>query len=357
MSQKSLDEKRKAIIDFVRNNPKATYKLIRTKLKLHPERIFKGGMKEIFNGAHIAPPRNFKRKTKEENRNIIIDYIRKHPQAGRQMILRDTKISLSNVFNSIQKAYEEAGIEYPRKESYKKSAKEKKEELIKTTKENPNITVEELAKKIRTNPYRFFKNIKELYEKAGINRVLIDSKRKINKRQIVIEFIKNNPAATQREINLACRTHVQQIFKEGILGAYKEASMEYPYKRLRLYGSAKKEIRKRALNFEDKIAINLSCYGKINRLVKIKRGFADIIIERKGKKAIIEVKDYEAKDISISQVKQLNNYLKDYNCKLGFLVCFKKPKKDSFLIGENKILILEESELKKIPDLIDGAIV
>ena len=186
---------------------------------------------------------------------------------------------------------------------------------------------------------------------------MIDSKRKIKKRQMVIEFIKNNSTATQREINLACRTHVQQIFKEGILGAYKEAGIEYPYKRLKLYGSAKKEIRKRALNFEDKIAINLSCYGKINRLVKIKRGFADIIIERKGKKAIIEVKDYEAKDISISQVRQLNNYLKDCNCKLGFLVCFKKPKKDSFLIGKNKILILEESELKKIPDLIDGAIV
>lgn len=161
MPAKSLDEKRKEVIDFVKKNPKATYKLIRIKLKLHLERIFKGGMKEIFNDAHIAPPRNFKRKTKEENKNIIIDYIRKHPKAGRQIILRDTKISLSNVFNSIQKAYEEAGIEYPRKESYKKSAKEKKEELIKTIKENPNITFEELAKKIRTNPYRFFKNMKK----------------------------------------------------------------------------------------------------------------------------------------------------------------------------------------------------
>lgn len=113
-----------------------------------------------------------------------------------------------------------------------------------------------------------------------------------------------------------------------------------------------KKYIKRAINFEDKIAIKLSGCGKVNRLVKTKRGFADIILERNNKKAIIEVKDYESKEVSISQIKQLNKYLEDCNCNLGFLVCFQKPRKDSFLIDKNKIFILEEDELSKIPNIM-----
>ena len=65
--------------------------------------------------------------------------------------------------------------------------------------------------------------------------------------------------------------------------------------------------------------------------------------------------DYELKDISISQINQLSKYLEDYNCDIGFLICYKKPKRDNFLIGKNKIFILEETELSKIPELIKGA--
>lgn len=59
----------------------------------------------------------------------------------------------------------------------------------------------------------------------------------------------------------------------------------------------------------------------------------------------------------MSQIKQLNRYLEDCQCNLGFLICHKKPKKDKFLINKNKIFILEKEELKKIPKLIDGRIV
>ena len=53
---------------------------------------------------------------------------------------------------------------------------------------------------------------------------------------------------------------------------------------------------------------------------------------------------------------QLNKYLEDCNCNLGFLICIKKPQKDRFLIGKNKIFILEASEISKIPELIDGSV-
>ena len=102
------------------------------------------------------------------------------------------------------------------------------------------------------------------------------------------------------------------------------------------------------------MSVKLSEFGKVNRLVKTKRGFADIVFERKGKKSIIEIKDYQNKDISFSQINQLNRYLEDMGCNFGFLICHKKPKKDKFIIGENKIIILMKDELNKIPELISG---
>ena len=175
-----------------------------------------------------------------------------------------------------------------------------------------------------------------------------------NKKQEVIKYIQKNPFATQREINRTCKTHVQEIFNKGVFEAYQEARIEYPYKRLHLYGAALKEIKKRAKSFEDQIAVKLTGYGKVNKLVKTKRGIMDIVFERNAKKAIIEVKDYKLKDISISQIKQLDRYLVDCGCQIGFLICHKKPKKDTFLINNHKVFILEELEIDKIPELMGG---
>lgn len=76
----------------------------------------------------------------------------------------------------------------------------------------------------------------------------------------------------------------------------------------------------------------------------------------KNKKAIVEIKDYQNKDVSISQIIQLNKYLEDCGCNLGFLICHKKPKKDKFLIGKNTIHISEKEELEKLSKLIDGLV-
>lgn len=353
----SLKEKGKKIIEFIKKNPTTTYKDIRKKIKIHPERIFKKGLKEAFLEAGIELPRTFEIKTKEERKKIIVDYIQKNPTVGGHIIKRDTKINISNAFKNIKEAYKEAGVKYPREQSYKKPPIEKRKELIKLLRENPQISIPELIQKVRANPYRYFKGMGELYRKAGIKKISGHEKRRARKRQEVIEFIKNNPLTTQREINKACKTHVQLIFGRGIFEAYEKASIIFPYKRLKLYGTTLKNIKQRAKTFEDNIAVKLSGYGKVNRLVKTKRGFADIILERKDKKIIIEVKDYQAKEISISQIKQLNKYLEDCNCNLGFLICYKKPKKDKFLIGRNKIVVLEESELNKIPELLNGTVV
>jgi len=196
--------------------------------------------------------------------------------------------------------------------------------------------------------------VKEAYKEAGVEEVKGSSKIRNRKKKEIIDFIKNNPKATQRDLNSNCRTHVQSLFKGGIYEAYKRAKVSYPYERIKVYGVVIKDIKRRAREFEDRIVLKLSGYGKVNRLVKSKRGFADAVLERKGKKAIVEIKDYQSHKISLSEAKQLNKYLEDFECKLGFLVCSKKPKKDKFLIGNNRIYVLEESELKNIPSIIEG---
>lgn len=117
------------------------------------------------------------------------------------------------------------------------------------------------------------------------------------------------------------------------------------------------QVKKESKSFEEEIAIKLSGYGKVNRLVKTKRGFADIVLERKGKKTVVEIKNYKNKEISRSEMKQLDRYLEDCSCTLGFLICPKKPKKDKFLIGGNRIFILTCEDLEEIPKIIDGSVV
>ena len=347
-----LEEKRKIIIDYIKKNPNTTYKNIRKNLKLHPERIF-SSFEDAFKMAEIKPPRTFKIKTKEEKRKIIIDYIKKHQKVGWQTIKKDTKINFQTIFKNTKEAFNAAGVAYSR-DIDKRNKEEKKEEIIKTIRENPLINIEELTKKVKTQPYHLFKNIEEIYKEAGIKLVKKEDKWRLKKQQEVINYIKQNQLATQREINKVCKTHVQVIFNKGIFEAYEKADIKFPYERLRFYGIGLKEIRDRAKNFEDEISIKLSGYGKVNRLVKTKRGFADIIFERNDKKAIIEIKDYKDKEISISQINQLNKYLEDCNCKLGFLICHDKPKKYSFLINENKIFVLNSEELNKIPIMMQG---
>ncbi len=348
----SLEEKRKIIIDYIQKNPKATHKDIERETKLHVTRGFKG-LEEAFMIAGLKPPRTFKIRTKEEKRKIIIDYIRKNPLVGGQTIAKDTKINPGNVFINIKDAFKQAGVIYPREVDDRKRS-QKRKQILQMVQENPLLSIEEIRIKSRTQPYKIFRNIKEIYSEAGIRPVEKRDKWKLKKQQEVIEYIKMNPLATQREINNFCKTHVQLTFKRGIFEAYEKAGVKFPYERLRLYGVGIKSIRDRAKNFEENIAIKLSGYGKVNRLVKTKRGFADIIFERKGQKAIIEVKDYRDKEISISQVNQLNKYLEDSDCNIGFLICHNKPKKHSFLMNKNKIFILDKEELNKIPEIMAG---
>ena len=356
MNSKSHEEKINFLIKFLKENPKATYRLIRKKTKIHPERLFKDGLQEAYKMANLNLPRTFERKDKLERKEKIINYIREHPTTTGQDIKKDLKISISSGFSSIKEAFENANIPYLREEMIrlrKMSKEEKKQNVFTLLKKRPESTFKEIMKEININPYKLFKNLEQAYNEGKIEKISGHEKRKRKKQKIIIEFIKKHPFSTQREINKLCKTRIQSLFPHGIFGAYNEAEIKFPFERLRIHGSAIKEINQRAKDFESEIAKRLLSYGNIHRLVKTKRGIADIILERKDKKVIIEIKDYLNKEICESDIKQLNRYLEDCNCNIGFLICHNKPLKDTFLIGENKLIILNDSELNKIPEILD----
>lgn len=356
----NAEQKKEILRNFIRNNPNTTHKEIRKKLHIKTEKVYTGGMAEAFMDAGIKPPRTFEMKNKEKRKKILIDYLRKHPNIGMHIVNRETKINYLSVFKDVKQFYLEAELDYTknkRRNLLLRTKENKKKLICDLIKQNPLISIDKVAKITNTQPYHLFKNTREIYSLAGIDFINKGNKKRINKQNKVIDYIKNNPLATQRQINHDCKTHVQLIFNKGIFEAYERAGVSYPYERIPLHRVALKDIRNKAENFEAEIASKLSGYGTITRLVKTKRGYADIIIERKNNKAIVEVKDYLVHEISISQIKQLNKYLEDFNCNLGFLVCHKKPLKDKFLIGENSIYILTSDELNKIPEVIDGSVV
>jgi len=352
----NLEERKEQVRKFIVAYPKTTSKEIKKKLHIKVERAYIRGMWEAFEDAGVPFPRNFKRTTVEEKKKKLFDYVRANPKVGGHIIRKATKINFLSIFNSTQELFEAAGIEYPRKEFRQlitREAGEKRKKILELLRGNPLMSLEEIGEITRTHPHSLFNNTKEMYGAAGIRYVSRSEKRITKKKMGVINYIKNNPFATQREINAGCHTSVQHIFKTGIFEAYKQAGVPFPFERLRVHGSAIKSIRKEAQDFEDKIADSLRAYGAVNQLVRTKTGRADVILERNGRRVVVEIKNYKSHEISLSEIKQLNRYLVDVGTNLGFLICVKKPKKDTFLMDENKIVIVESSELSIIPKVLD----
>ncbi|MEK6889044.1 MAG: hypothetical protein AABW80_02955 [Nanoarchaeota archaeon] len=325
-------------------------------LHIKINKLYLNGLSEAFKDAGIDAGRTLEFKTKEEKKRILRDYLVKNPNAGGHTIRKDTKINFLSIYKNTEEMFEDLSFPYPRKNfrmlrNREKEAKRKK--IIEELRKNPLLGVDKIGKQLNTHPHSLFKNVKEIYELAGIPYLNGWHKRKLNKRIEIVNYIRKNPFATQREINNSCKTHVQLVFDDGIFEAYEKSGTTFPYQRLKLHGAVLKEIKNEARLFEEKIAKVLSGYGAVSRLVRTKRGFADIILERKNNKVAIELKNYKSHEISISQIKQLNKYLEDIGSNLGFLICLKKPKKDNFLIGRNRMIILEESELFKIPEMMD----
>lgn len=349
MQYGDLEEKRVIVKEFIKQNQNTTHREIKEALGIKVDRLYSGGMSEAFDSAGVAYPRTLKFRSLEENRRIIINFIRKNPNTNGKEIKEKTKINYLRVFESIQDAFKKSKIDYPidrinKNNKLKESIRRKK--VLEHLRKNPLITMEELIKATNVQIYHIFSGAEEIYNAAGISYVDKASKWREKKKIQIVKYIKKNGFPTQRELNLNCRTHVQRIFDGGIFEAYKLAGKKFPSERLKFYGVGLKKVRRRSKDFERKVALELGKFGSIKRNVKTPRGFADIVFEKEGQKLVVEVKDYLKKEISKSQINQLKRYVEDLDCDLGLLVCHNPPKKDSFLIPSGKIFVVEYSKLR-----------
>ncbi|MDP1695921.1 MAG: hypothetical protein Q8L29_03340, partial [archaeon] len=204
---KDLDKRKETVRNYIREHPYTTFREIKKVLHIKINKVYSGGMEEAYKDSGVNLPRTFKRMTGEEKRKIIIDYIKSHPMVGGHTLKRDIKINYQTIFPNIKDAFDAAGILYPQRTA-KRLRQKTSDEIIKLIRENPHITLVELMKKSHTNLYLSFKSLREAYQRANIVYMGKGAKRKLNKQEQVINFIKKNSFATQREINCACRTHV-----------------------------------------------------------------------------------------------------------------------------------------------------
>ena len=255
-------------------------------------------------------------RNREEKKIQILDYIRKNPKTTITQLQKNLKVSLIRIFNGgIIEAFHEANIEYPRKihpKCFRDILKEQhipqsqmkeleKKAIIDFVRANPLATIDDINKTLRLNFYKHFSTLKTVCSIIGINFIDRGPKRTLKKQKEIIEFIKRNPTITQWEINEKCKTHVQEIFKDGIKEAYSKAGIRYPEERLKLYGVSDRIIKKRSHDYENHIIEKLKKLGNIQTQVRIKGGIIDAILEFNNISIIIEIKNYLSKPICLDK--------------------------------------------------------
>ena len=100
-----LEEKRKQLVRYIRNNPTATYKKIKEDTKIKVERVFPKGMKDVYRAANIPFPKALRKRTKDQMLNEVIEFIRNNPTTANTVtIKRGLGIHISRTFKTIKKA-------------------------------------------------------------------------------------------------------------------------------------------------------------------------------------------------------------------------------------------------------------
>ena len=281
------------------------------------------------------------KRSKEQLKEAVKNYIRRNPEVTVDNIECKFSVNVHRIFGGIKEAYDASGIKYPRPKTERNVVRK---QVIRLIRNDRLTTAEDIYRKTGVYVYKYFKNLADVYKIAGVEFLPNYLKRRIRKKNLVINYIKANPNATQWEINRDCNCHVQEMFERGIRGAYGIACVEYDKNRRKIYGTAVKSIRKRSADFENKIS-NLLKERGADIQVKTKSGTADAVIGINKDVFVVEIKDYRTKPISDTDIKQIKRYLSDLNLKRGIIVTsgrgeIKRIKNDGFEISitpEDKI--------------------
>jgi hypothetical protein len=111
----NLEGKRENARGFIRKNPRCTYMDIKRATKMKIERIYQN-MKEAYTDAQVPFSPSLIERNKEEQKQDIIEFVRKNPNCTVSDIHREVGVNVIRLFGSIKRAFREAKIAYPMRE-------------------------------------------------------------------------------------------------------------------------------------------------------------------------------------------------------------------------------------------------
>jgi len=229
---------------------------------------------------------------------------------------------------------------------------EKKREIIKDyITRNPKCTCKDIKRATKLKIERVYQNLKEAYADAKVPLSESLKKRKIlQQKREVIRFIQNNPKSTVPEIVNATKVNIARTFC-SIIYAYKLAGIEYVCRDISS-GVMNPFVAKRSREFESEVIGLLRKFGEVKPKVKTSCGVADCIFKYGTKTFVVEIKDFRARNnITMSQIKQLVQYMNAMGQKNGLIICpkesFPKRKNSKKLYISNLFIsILSEEDLR-----------
>ena len=101
--------------DYIQSHPNCTCRDIKLVTKIKIERLY-SGLKEAYISANVPLSKSLKKRTKEQQRSDIINYIKNHPGYTVIDIRDSTKTNVPILFGTIMNAYRHAGVEFPKRE-------------------------------------------------------------------------------------------------------------------------------------------------------------------------------------------------------------------------------------------------
>lgn len=110
-----LENKREIVREYIRKNPKCTYKEIRRDTKIKVERIYQN-LKAAYKDANVILSKNLTKRNIDEQKQDIISFIKSNPGCTTIDIRDEIGVNITRIFGSIVNAYREAGVSYPKKE-------------------------------------------------------------------------------------------------------------------------------------------------------------------------------------------------------------------------------------------------
>ena len=346
---KNLAKKREIVRNYIKLHPATTATEIKKVIGIKVEKTYKNGIGEAYKDSKVKLPPHLMKRSVNKRKQLVISFIKKHPNATITEIEKSLSVKVSILFGGIKNAFRTAKIPYPdRFEDVTIS----KNQIIKLIKKDPLITSYEINEKLGVDVYSLFDNLEAAYKLAGTKWISFRKKRKLRKQREIKNYIKKHLNVTQWEINKSCKTHVQDIFKGGIKEAFREARLKYPANR-RIYGTAKTSVKKRAIKFQNDVINILKRFGDVKSQIKTKSGIVDATLKTESGILAIEIKNYNSKPISYSEIKQLDKYLNDLKCRNGVIICKMKNRgENKFKMGSHKIMIRTKDEILK-----DGVVV